>query len=99
MDAAVSRTKNRAEIPPMTSVAVVGVRNRGCIRANQRGIAPCADMARTARAVGMIVVWHEAAVEVSTHRTSSLPGALPSTEVAMAPSTSVLCDARKAGPA
>ena len=32
---------------------MVGVRNRGCIRANQRGIAPCADMARAARAVGM----------------------------------------------
>src|SRR5689334_16134321 len=83
----------------MTSVAVVGVRNRGCIRANQRGIAPCDDMARTARAVGMIVVWHEAAVELSTHRTSSLPGALPSIEVAMARSTSVLCESRKAGPA
>ena len=78
---------------------MVGVRKRGCIRANQAGIAPCADIASAARAVGMIVVWEDAAVEVSTHRTSSLPGALPSTEVAMAPSTSVLCEARKAGPA
>ena len=83
----------------MTRVATVGVRKRGCIRANQAGIAPCAAIARAARAVGMIVVWADAAVEVSTHSTSSLPGVLPSTEVAMAPSTSVLCEARNAGPA
>ena len=56
-------------------------------------------MASAARAVGMIVFWADAAVEVSTHSTSSLPGTLPSTEEAIALSTSVLCEARKAGPA
>src|SRR5450432_1491362 len=56
-------------------------------------------MASTARAVGMIVVWVDAAAEVSTHRISSLPAAVPRTSEDMAPSTSLLLRARKAGPA
>ncbi len=56
-------------------------------------------MASTARAVGMIVVWADAAVEVSTHRMSSLPAALPSTRLDIAPRTSPLLRVRNAGPA
>src|SRR6266851_15920 len=56
-------------------------------------------MASTARAVGMIVVWVDAAADVSTQRMSSLPAVLPSTAEDIAPSTSVLCWARNAGPA
>ena len=48
-------------------------------------------MASTARAVGMIVVWVDAAAEVSTHRISSLPAAVPRTSEDMAPRTSPLC--------
>ena len=74
----------------MASVATVGVRYRGCILANRAGRARCAAMASAARAVGKIVVWADAAVEVSTHRISSLPAVLPSTRVDIAPSTSLL---------
>ena len=56
-------------------------------------------MASVARAVGMIVVCAEAAVEVSTHRMNTLPAALPSTRVDIAPSTLSLCWDRNAGPA
>src|SRR5260370_32888391 len=69
------------------------------MRANRAGTALCAAIASTARAVGMIVVWADAAAEVRTQRMSSLPQVLPSTREAIAPSTSVLLLARKAGPA
>src|ERR1700728_2987108 len=84
---------------PMARVAAVGVQNRGLILARRDGSARCAAIASTARAVGMIVVWVEAAVDVSTHRISSLPAVLPSTAVAMALSTSELLADRNAGPA
>src|SRR3984957_9111418 len=78
---------------------MAGVRRRGLIRASRAGSAPCAAIASTARAVGMIVVCVEAAVEVSTHRISSLPAVLPRTALAIALSTSELFADRNAGPA
>src|ERR1700730_691159 len=69
------------------------------MRANRAGSAWRAAMASTARAVGMIVVWVDAVAEVSTDKTSSLPQVVPSTRVAIAPSTSELWPARNAGPA
>src|ERR1700722_3383951 len=84
---------------PIASVATVGVRKRGLILARRDGSALCAAMASTARAVGMIVVCVDAAVEVSTHRMSSLPAVLPRTALAIALSTSELFADRNAGPA
>jgi hypothetical protein len=52
---------------------------RGWIRPIQRGAAPCLAIDSVVRAVGRIVVWVEAAAEVSTASTSSLSRPEPKT--------------------
>src|ERR1700678_52533 len=54
------------EMAPMSTVDTVGVRWRGCILANALGIALYTDIERVVRAVGRIVVWVDAAAELST---------------------------------
>lgn len=72
---------------------------RGWMRASDAGSAPQRAIDSIVRAVGMIVVCVEAAVEVSTTSTSSLSNGLPSTRVPSALSTSPECALRNAGPA
>ncbi len=56
----------------MPTVDQVGVRCLRCTRANWLGIAWCAAIEKVVRAVGRMVVWVEAAEEVSTMKISSL---------------------------
>src|SRR5437764_11699196 len=55
---------------PMAIVDTVGVRYRGCIFANDDGIALYTAIDSVVRAVGRIVVWVEAAAEDSTMSSS-----------------------------
>ncbi|HUY48996.1 MAG TPA: hypothetical protein VMV92_25300 [Streptosporangiaceae bacterium] len=66
---------------PITSVDTVGVRFLGWILANAPGIALQAAIDRVVRAVGRIVVWVEAAAELSTIRISSRDRNVPTPEV------------------
>ena len=72
----------------MAMVDVVGVWKRGCIVAKCRGIARWAAIDRTVRAVGRMVVWVDAAAELSTARITSLPKVLPRTSLPSTASTS-----------
>src|SRR5215469_16396079 len=69
------------EIAPITTVDTVGVRYRGLILANVWGSAPYAAIDSVVRAVGKIVVWVEAAAELSTMRISSRDKTVPNPEV------------------
>src|ERR1035438_5279415 len=55
---------------PITMVDTVGVRYLGCIFENEAGRALKAAIDRVVRAVGRIVVWVDAAAELSTIRIS-----------------------------
>src|SRR5208283_3804375 len=54
------------EIPPITTVATVGVRYLSCMRPNASGTALYTLIESTVRAVGRIVVWVEATAEENT---------------------------------
>src|SRR5580693_8566614 len=68
------------EIAPITTVDTVGLRNLGLIFANDSGSAPYAAIESVVRAVGRIVVWVEAAAELSTMRIRSRDRTVPSPE-------------------
>src|ERR1700722_5897624 len=72
---------SRIEIAPITRVDTVGVRYLGWILAKDSGSAPEAAIDSVVRAVGKIVVWVEAAAELSTMRISSRDKTVPSPEV------------------
>src|SRR5215469_11063646 len=65
------------ETAPITRVDTVGVRYLGWILANDSGSAPYAAIDRVVRAVGRMVVWVEAAAELSTMRSSSRDRKVP----------------------
>src|SRR5215469_12952671 len=69
------------EIAPITTVDTVGVRYRGLILANDSGSAPYAAIDSVVRALGKIVVWVEAAAELSTMRIRSRDKTVPNPEV------------------
>src|SRR4030088_326735 len=69
------------EMAPITSVDTVGVRFLGWILVNDAGSALYAAIDRVVRAVGRIVVWVEAAAELSTIRISSRDRNVPNPEV------------------
>src|SRR5215471_1530479 len=69
------------ERAPITRVDTVGVRYLGWILANDSGSAPYAAIDSVVRAVGKIVVWVEAAAELSTIRIRSRDKTVPSHEV------------------
>src|ERR1700747_1199041 len=69
------------EATPTTTVDTVGVRYRGLILANCGGSARWAAMDSVVRAAGKIVVWVDAAAELSTIKISSLDKTVPSPEV------------------
>src|SRR5437764_8718276 len=66
---------------PMAIVDTVGVRYRGCIFANDDGIALYTDIDSVVRAVGRIVVWVDAAAEDSTMSSSRWVRNEPKAEV------------------
>src|SRR6185437_10994869 len=66
---------------PTTIVDTVGVRYRGLILANCWGSARYAAMDSVVRAAGRIVVWVDAAAELSTIRISSRDKTAPNPEV------------------
>src|ERR1039458_766539 len=68
------------ETPPMVSVEVVGVRNRRWILPKASGMALKTAMDSVVRAVGRIVVWVEAAAELSTIRRRRWERKLPNPE-------------------
>src|SRR5450759_1863673 len=74
------------EIPPITSVDTDGVRNFWFIFANGFGSAPYTLIDKLVRAVGRMVVWVEAAAELSTMRISRCERNVPSQDV---PNTAV----------
>src|SRR5580704_5650682 len=86
------------EHTPIQMVAVLGVWNRGSIRAKYRGIAPCAAIERTVRVVGRIVVWVDARADVSTAKIKSRSHGGASTAVPSALRTSSECADRNSGP-
>ena len=65
----------------MTTVETVGVRCRPWMRANDFGMALYEAIDSVVRAVGRIVVWVEAAAELSTIRISRWESTLPNPEV------------------
>src|SRR5580704_12505996 len=70
------------ETAPITSVAKLGVRKRGCTVAKRFGSAPARAMEMAVRAAGRIVVWVQADAELSTARINSQPTTGPSTVLA-----------------
>jgi hypothetical protein len=65
---------------------------------NRLGAAPLKAIDSEVRAVGRMVVWHEATAEVSTAITSSLSQGDPSTSVPRVASTSSEFSIRVSGP-
>jgi hypothetical protein len=66
---------------------------------NRLGAAPLKAIDSEVRAVGRMVVWHDAATEVSTAMTSSLSRGDPSTSVPRVASTSSEFSISVSGPA
>ena len=65
------------DTPPKASVDTVGVRFFLCVLAKARGSARYTAIDNEVRAVGRIVVWVEAAAEVSTRNSSRCSMTLP----------------------
>ena len=84
---------------PIQIVAFAGVRKRGWIFAQYFGSAPFAPIESAVRAVGRIVVWVDAAADVSTARISSLSSGEPRTSLARLARMSLSpCSARYSAP-
>ena len=95
---AVSPTYQTIESAPIQSVDGPGVRNRGWIRPQYFGSAPCAAIESEVREVGRIVVCVEAEADVSTAMIKSLFQGEPSTSLPSALSTSSELSTRNPAP-
>ena len=78
----VSPTYQTIDRTPIRIVETCGVWKRGWTRAERPGIAPARAIDSVVRAVGRIVVWVDAAAEVSTAMIRSLSSGEPKTSVA-----------------
>ena len=80
-DTIVRPTYQSTENSPMSRVETVGVMYLGETVPSERGSAPARAIDSVVRAVGRIVVWVDAAAEVSTAMTRILSSGLPKTWV------------------
>jgi hypothetical protein len=94
----VSPTYQTIDRTPMRIVDTCGVRKRGCTWPSDSGIAPARAIDRLVRAVGRIVVWVDAAAEVSTAMMRILSSGEPNTCVPSTLSTSSALSISCCGP-